>query len=148
MNSLLRSQTWLPVVLMLTVLCHFGLGQSEASEFVLCFGANGHVAVEKSGHDHSVHSGNTSQTINQADTHLVGNDSPCTDIPVDGDDHGSHTPLLSVSKVSVDLTLLLLIPLVFLFVCYAVVILRRPFSYKPLFTDSRLLGLRSTVLLI
>ena len=143
-----RSQTWLPFVLILTVLSHFGLGHSEASAYVLCFGADGHVAVEKAGHDHEVHPDKISRDTKGFGASLTDGGSPCTDIPVADDDHGTHVPLLVLSKISVDLGLL---PLVFFFILlipYARIIIRRPFISEPLFTDSRLLAHRSTVLLI
>jgi hypothetical protein len=54
MNSLHHSKTGLSLLLIFAVLGHFGLGHREASDFVLCFGADGHVAVECTGHDHRV----------------------------------------------------------------------------------------------
>jgi hypothetical protein len=137
-NMLRRSKTWLSFVLMLAVLGHFGLGHSDASAFVLCFGTDGHVAVERASHDHGADTG----------AYFTDMASPCEDIPVVDDDHGTHIPLTDLSKASVDLGLLPLVFLVFLLIPYARVITQRPFFPDPLFTDSRLLGLRSTVLLI
>jgi hypothetical protein len=147
-NTLRRSKTWLSFVLMLAVLGHFGLGHRDASAFVLCFGADGHVAVERSGHDHGVDTDKVYPTKAETGAYFTGMDSPCEDIPVVGDDHGAHIPLTDLSKASVDLGLLPLVFLVFLFILYAKVISRRPFFPDPLFTDSRLLSLRSIVLLI
>ncbi len=137
-HTLRRTKTWLFFVLILAVLGHFGLGHSDASAFVLCFGTDGHVAVERAGHNHGADTG----------AYFTDMDSSCTDISVVDDDHGAHIPLTDLSKASIDLGLLPLVLLVFLLIRYARVITRRPFSPAPLFTDSRLLGLRSTVLLI
>lgn len=147
-NMLRRSKTWLSFVLMLAVLGHFGLGHSDASTFVLCFGTDGHVAVERADHDHGTNADKVSQTKAVTGAYFADGDSPCTDIPVVGDDHGTHIPLSALSKASVDFGLLPLVFLVFLFIPYARVITRRSFSTDPLFTDSRLLSLRSIVLLI
>ncbi|WP_333873662.1 hypothetical protein [Methylobacter sp.] len=147
-NVLRRSKTWLSFVLMLAVLGHFGLGHSDASAFVLCFGTDGHVAVEHAGHNHGADTDKVYPTKTETDAYFTDMDSPCEDIPVVGDDHGAHIPLTDLSKASVDLGLLPLVFLVFLLIPYARVIARRPFFSDPLFTDSRLLGLRSTVLLI
>lgn len=149
-NTLRRSKTWLSFVLMLAVLGHFGLGHRDASAFVLCFGADGHVAVERIGQDHGANTAIVSEP--KAAAYFMASDSPCTspctDIPVGGDDHGTHIPLADLSKASIDLGILPLFFLVFLFIPYSQVITRRPFFSDPLFTDSRLLALRSTVLLI
>ncbi|MDO9049840.1 MAG: hypothetical protein Q7U66_19175 [Methylobacter sp.] len=147
-NTLRRSKTWLSFVLMLAVLGHFGLGHNDASAFVLCFGTDGHVAVERADHNHGINADNVSLTKTETGAYFSNGDLPCTDIPVVGDDHGAHVPLSALSKVSVDLGLLPLIFLVFLLIPYARVITRRPFFPYPLFIDSRLLSLRSTVLLI
>lgn len=148
MNALCNSKTWLPFVLMLTVLCHFNVGHSDASAYVLCFGADGHVAVEHTGHDHGVGTDKVYSTKAEASAYFTGTDSPCTDIPVVGDNHGAHVPLIDLSKTSIDFGLLPLFFLVFFLIPYARVIPRRHFFSDPLFTDSRLLSLRSTVLLI
>lgn len=151
-NTLRRSKIWLSFVLMLAVLGHFGLGHRDASAFVLCFGADGHVAVEHIGQDHGADADKAFLTKADTDAYFTTGDSPCTspctDIPVGGDDHGTHIPLTDLSKASIDLGILPLFFLVFLLIPYAQVVTRRPFFSDPLFTDSRLLGLRSTVLLI
>ena len=147
-NMLRRSKTWLSFVLMLAVLGHFGLGHSDASAFVLCFGTDGHVAVERAGHDHGADKDKVYPTKTETGAYFTDMASPCTDISVVGDDHGAHIPLTALSKASVDLGLLPLVFFVFLLIPYARVITRRPFFSDPLFTDSRLLALRSTVLLI
>ncbi len=148
MNIIHRSKIWLSFVLMLAVLGHFGLGHSDASAFVLCFGTDGHVAVERAGHDHGADTDKVYSTKAETGAYFTDMDSPCEDIPVIGDDHGAHIPLTDLSKASVDLGLLPLVFLVFLLIPYARVITRRPFISDPLFTDSRLLAHRSIVLLI
>ncbi|MCK9620785.1 MAG: hypothetical protein M0R47_09655 [Methylobacter sp.] len=147
-NMLRRSKTWLSFVLMLAVLGHFGLGHSDASAFVLCFGTDGHVAVERAGHDHGADTDKVYPTKAETGAYFTDMDSPCEDFPVVGDDHGAHIPLTDLSKASVDLGLLPLVFLVFLLIPYARVITRRSFFPDPLFTDSHLLAIRSTVLLI
>jgi len=148
MKNIHQPKIWFSFVLILAVLSHFGLGHSEASAYVLCFGADGHVAVENANHDHGTHPSSNFQTKDEIGADLTDGDLPCTDFPVVGDDHGAHVPLTDLSKASVDLGLLPLVFFVFLLIPYARVITRRPFFPDPLFIDSRLLSLRSTVLLI
>lgn len=151
MDTLRRSKTWLSFVLILTVLGHFGLSHGE-SAFVLCFGADGHVAVERVSQDHDANADKTTRHQDGTNASITDGGSPCTspctDIPLAGDDHGAHVPLLILSKVSLDLGLLPLFFLVFFLLPYARVSIRRSFFPDPPFTDSRLLSLRSTVLLI
>lgn len=54
MITLRCSKNWLSIVLILAILGHFGLGHRDASAFVLCFGVDGHVAVEHVGYDHDI----------------------------------------------------------------------------------------------
>lgn len=148
-HTLRRTKTWLSFVLILAVLGHFGLvGHSDASAFVLCFGTDGHVAVERAGHNHGADTDKIYPTKADTGAYFTAMDSPCTDISVVDDDHGAHIPLTDLSKTSIDLGLLPQVLLFFLLIPYARVITRRPFFPEPLFTDSRLLGLRSTVILI
>lgn len=144
MNTLRHSKTWLSFVLILTILVHFGLGHQDVSSFVLCFGADGHVAVEYIGQDHDAN-------VNKADnTYSTDDDSPCmspcADIPLDDDTH-TPLPLTDLSKIAFDIGSL---PLFFLILLlyYPCLITRQPPFPALLFTDSRLLALRSTVLLI
>jgi len=151
MNALRHSKTWLSVVLILAVLGHFGLGHRDVSAFVLCFGADGHVAVEKNGKDQSV-SLNAVTPFNDETNALTSDDSnpcssPCTDIPIDGDDH-IPLQLTDLLKIAIDTGLLPVFFLISLLVLYARAIIRQPAFFDPPFTDSRLLALRSTVLLI
>uniref|UniRef100_UPI00402B777C hypothetical protein n=1 Tax=Methylomonas sp. PHL2-19 TaxID=3438878 RepID=UPI00402B777C len=151
MVTLLRFKTWLSVVLILAVLGHFGLGHRDVSAFVLCFGADGHVAVEKTGKDQFA-SVNTVTRFNDETNALTSDDSdpcssPCTDIPIDGDDH-IPLQLTNLSKIAIDIGILPVFFLISLLVLYAKVVIRQPGFFAPPFTDSRLLALRSTVLLI
>jgi hypothetical protein len=52
-----RSKKWLSLWLLIAMIGHFAFGHREASAFVLCFGADGHVAVERAGHDHALETG-------------------------------------------------------------------------------------------
>lgn len=151
MVTLLRFKTWLSIVLILAVLGHFGLGHRDVSAFVLCFGADGHVAVEKTGKDQFA-SVNAVARFNDETNALTGDDgdpcsSPCTDIPIDGDDH-IPLQLTNLSKIAIDIGLLPVFFLISLLILYAKVVIRQPAFFDPPFIDSRLLALRSTVLLI
>lgn len=151
MNTLRRSKTWLSIVLILAVLGHFGLGHRDVSAFVLCFGTDGHVAVEKTVKDQFA-SVNAVTRFNDETNALTSDEgdpcsSPCTDIPIDGDDH-IPLQLTNLSKIAIDTGLLPVFFLISLLILYARVIIRQPAFFDPLFTDSRLLALRSTVLLI
>lgn len=151
MNALRHSKTWLSIVLILAVLGHFGLGHRDASAFVLCFGADGHVAVEKTGKDQFA-SVNAATRFNDETNALTSDDgdpcsSPCTDIPIDGDDH-IPLQLTDLLKLAIDTWLLPVFFLISLLALYAKVVIRQPAFFDPPFTDSRLLALRSTVLLI
>ncbi len=151
MLTLPRFKTWLSVVLIFAVLGHFGLGHRDVTAFVLCFGADGHVAVEKTGKDPFA-SVNAATRFND-ETNVLASDegdpcsSPCTDIPIDGDDH-IPLQLTKLSKIAIDMGLLPVFFLISLLVLYARVIIRQPALFNPPFTDSRLLALRSIVLQI
>lgn len=146
MNTLRHSKTWLSFVLILTVLVHFGLGHQDVSSFVLCFGADGHVAVEYIGQDHDA---SVNKAEGKTNAYSTNDDSPCmspcTDIPLDD----THPPLslTDLSKIAFDIGFLPLFFLILL-LCYPRLISRQPPFPDLLFTDSRLLALRSTVLLI
>jgi hypothetical protein len=80
------------------MLGHFGLMSGEASAFVLCFGADGHVAVERAGHDHGSEVGSEVQKVPLLPdvgtfATKVGR-TGCIDLPVASEDHGAHKPLL------------------------------------------------------
>jgi len=150
MNALRHSKNWLLFVLILTILIHFGFCHQDASPFVLCFGADGHIAVEHIGQDHDANVEKTAPLKNKANTYFADSNlpcaSPCTDIPLDGD---AHIPLPSTDllKIAFDIGFLPLFFLILL-VYYPRLITRQPPFPASLFTDSRLLALRSTVLLI
>jgi hypothetical protein len=95
-----RSKRYLGRLLIVAVLGHFGLGPGDASALVLCFGADGHVAVEPM---HSPHApadqapvvAHAIQTGAQAETACEG---PCTDFPVIAEDHGAHKPAVGSER--------------------------------------------------
>jgi hypothetical protein len=147
-----RSKIWLSFVLMITVLGHFGLGHRDISTFVLCFGADGHVALERIGANLEANVDKTTQPKSEANTYFTDGDlpcnSPCTDIPIGEDGDITYLSLTDLSKVLNDLGFLPLFSLVFLFVIYPIVVTQRRLFSDPLFTDPRLLALSSTVLRI
>jgi hypothetical protein len=95
-----RSKRYLGRLLIVAVLGHFGLGPGDASALVLCFGADGHVAVEPM---HSPHApadqapvvAHAIETGAQAETACEG---PCTDFPVIAEDHGAHKPAVGSER--------------------------------------------------
>ncbi|MBS3962906.1 MAG: hypothetical protein KGZ80_00180 [Methylomonas sp.] len=151
MNALRHSKNWLSIVLILAILGHFGLGHRDASAFVLCFGEDGHVAVEHVGYDHGIGPDKNDHFSDAAGVHFTGGDTPCnapcTDISLDGDDH-IPLSLTDFVKIALDSGLL---PIFFLFSLLALhgrSFIRQPVFFDPPFTDPRLLALRSIVLLI
>jgi hypothetical protein len=142
-----RSKRYLGRLLIVAVLGHFGLGPRDASALVLCFGADGHVAVEPM---HSPHApadqapvaAHAIETGAQAGTACEG---PCTDFPVIAEDHGAHKPAVGSERSS-------------LYAAPALVVRLIPFDeivHKVAFSpahsiviDSRLPARRSVVLLI
>ncbi|MGH8585371.1 MAG: hypothetical protein ACREWE_04045 [Gammaproteobacteria bacterium] len=102
-----RSKRYLNRLLIVAVLGHFGLGPGEASAFVLCFGADGHVAVEQAGHDHRVDAAQARERgSSEPGAYISGNgETPCADIPVVSDDHGAHKSLCGPHQPSLDLPL-------------------------------------------
>ncbi|MBS3953139.1 MAG: hypothetical protein KGZ88_09345 [Methylomicrobium sp.] len=152
MYTLRTYKEWISYVLIFAVLSHFGGGHTDPSVFVLCFGSDGHVAVERISQDHDANANKALQHKDRANAYFTDGDSPCTspctDVPLGDDDHASHVPLTDLSKTSLDVGILPLFFIAFLLVPYARVITRRRFSSDPPITDSRLLALRSIVLLI
>jgi hypothetical protein len=151
MNRLRRSKTWLSLWLIVAVLGHFGLGQHDASAFVLCFGADGHVAVEPAGHDHRSQASHGLEygPITEKGVYVLKTgESPCTDIPVASEDHGSHKPLIESKDPSPDLNVLALAALVIAFIPFDELAAAPVFFSDPPIIDSRLPALRSVVLLI
>jgi hypothetical protein len=150
MNALRHSKNWLSIVLILAILGHFGLGHRDASAFVLCFGVDGHVAVEHIGHDHGIVRTKTTisamQPVSISPAAIPCN-APCTDISLDGDDH-IPLSLTDIVKIAIDSGVL---PIFFLFSLLSLhgrPFIRQPAFFDPPFTDPRLLALRSIVLLI
>ena len=151
MNCLRRSKTWLSLWLIVAVLGHFGLGHHDASAFVLCFGADGHVAVEPAGHDHrsqASHGPEHGPITEKGVYVLKTGESPCTDIPVASEDHGSHKPLIESKDPSPDPNVLALAALVIAFIPFDELAAAPVFFPDPSIVDSRLPALRSVVLLI
>lgn len=147
MATLRRSRIWLSFVLMLSMLCHFGFEHRDASAFVLCFGADGHVAVEPAGHVHGTEANQRAPAEAETGAHSADGDLPCWDIPVVDDHHGAHVPLAGASKPSLDPGLLSLVCFVVLLIPYTRAVLRRPRFRDPPKSDARLLALRTVVLL-
>ena len=134
--------------LVLAILGHFTLGLLEHSAYVLCFGADGHVAVERAGHDHSAENPRAVPQAISVQTTLQNADHPCVDIPVASDDHGSHAPFSGFWKDFSDVEWVALAVLCFIllpFIRTAGAVIR---AHSPPFFDSRLLLRRSVVLLI
>ncbi|MGX2041470.1 hypothetical protein ACWJKU_15260 [Methylocaldum sp. MU1018] len=133
--------------LILAVLGHFAPGAPEPSAYVLCFGADGHVAVERAEHDHGHPD---SPDLKQAahDPAQISDNRSCVDIPLVGDEHGSHTPFPGVGKSFGEPAWAALAALCFVllpFVRAAVAVFR---AHSPPVADSRILLRRSVVLLI
>lgn len=151
MITLRRSKNWLSFVLILAILGHFGLGHRDASAFVLCFGVDGHVAVERVAQEQLANVNKTIQSNDETNVYTANGDnpcpSPCTDIPIDGD---NHTQLLvtDLLKLTIDIGLLPIFFLFSLLAFHARSFIRQPVLFNPPFTDPRLLALRSIVLLI
>jgi hypothetical protein len=151
MITLRRSKSWLSIVLILAILGHFGLGHRDASAFVLCFGVDGHVAVEHVGHDHAIGLDKNPHFSDAADVHFADSDSPCNspcaDISLDGDNH-IPLSLTDFVKIALDSGLLPIFFLFSLLAFHARSFVRQPAFFDLPFTDPRLLALRSIVLLI
>ncbi|WP_446809747.1 hypothetical protein ACH50O_21230 [Methylomonas sp. 2BW1-5-20] len=128
----------LSLALILTVLCQYGLGQSVLARYVWCFGIDGHVAMELSGHHHNAYEASqpSSKTSDCTDIAVPDNDPICNTGPSNDLFKIPQPALLWIAG------LFLLIP-------------PRPsqvgrLSGRPLnrFIDSGQLALRCTVLLI
>lgn len=144
-----RSKRWLSLWLIVAVLGHFGLGHRDASAFVLCLGAHGHVAVEPAGHDHGPQARDSLEQapLTGKDAHVLKT-GPCTDIPVISEDHGSHKPLIESKNPSPDTDVLPLRAFVIALIPFDELAAARIFFPDPSIIDSRLPTLRSVVLLI
>jgi hypothetical protein len=135
------------LVLIFTVLCHFGLGETIFSGYVWCFGTNGHFAMEPAGHHHDAKTAPIALN-KQAATYQSGSKrSDCVDVSVsDGDQACSPKPIKDLFKLPV-FPLGLAFCLFFINLSQVVSTNRIPFlRYRP-FIDSGQLALRTTVLL-
>ncbi|QBQ55140.1 hypothetical protein [Nitrosococcus wardiae] len=143
-----RLKGWLSLWLIVAVLGHFGLSYHEASAFVLCFGTDGHVAVEPADHEHALpHSNESSPPEAGAHTHgLKLEERPCLDLPVVSGNHGDHKLLTGPQKPLLDEGLVVAI-LVIAIIFFPKAIATPVFSPDPSIVDSRLIALRSVVLL-
>lgn len=131
-------------MLLIVLFSHFGLLNGSTSTFVLCFGAhNSHVAVEHVSHKHTESELNaTLDSVNAVAT-VTSTDSACHDIALLSDEL-----LLDLSKLSFDVGP---VPAIFVFLVLLAIshrIVRLSLAFDLRFTDSRLLSLRSTILLI
>ena len=143
MHILKRYKSSICYVLFITLISQFVLNMSVAN-YVLCFGADGHVAVEHISQSSHLKSQKATDINDQL---LLKNCSlPCVDIPLDGDDQNTQLIWPDFSKVHVDLGLPSVIWLFFLYWGFLQT-LGRFFDYLRLsFIDSRLLAIRSIVL--
>ena len=145
-------KTWLCPVLMVAVLGHFGLGHRDLSTFVLCFGADGHVALERIGLNSTANPDKTVQPTIKADANIAASDSPCnspcTDIPIGEDGHITYLSLSDLSKATSDFGFIALFSLIFLCLFHDCVVIQRRVFSDPAFTDPRLLALSSIILRI
>lgn len=142
-----RHNIRLSLVLIFTVLCHFGLGETIFSGYVWCFGINGHFAMEPAVHHHDAQTASVSLN-KQATTYQSGSKhSDCIDVSVtDGDHACSPKPMKDLFKLPID-TVVLALCLFLLYIPVGVSANRFPFlRYRP-FIDSGQLALRTTVLL-
>jgi hypothetical protein len=154
-NRLRRSKKWLSLWLLIAMIGHFAFGLREASAFVLCFGADGHVAVERAGHDHALETGKSGQggtgrTLAQAsaDAQLQSTGSPCLDIPVVDEDHGDHKPFGPSQDRLADVGLVALVAFVIALISIDPLPAKLRAVSDPPALDSRLTALRTVVLLI
>jgi hypothetical protein len=146
-----RSKRYLGRLLIVAVLGHFGLGHRDASASVLCFGADGHVAVEPAAHDHRSQAPDSLEEapLTEKGTYaLKTGESACTDIPVISEDHGSHKPLIEWKNPSPDTGVLAFAALVIALIPFDELAAASVFFLDPPIIDSRLPARRSVVLLI
>ncbi|WP_157203388.1 MULTISPECIES: hypothetical protein [Methylomicrobium] len=110
--------------MLVALICQLFFGYGALSPFVLCFGQNGHVAVERAGHDHtreslipsgapreahqavvSAHAGSSSLQQKPPVFNLQGPDQvkPCLDLPVGEKDQGGHYTLEPILQHLIDI---------------------------------------------
>lgn len=155
LNRLRHSKKWLSLWLLIAMIGHFAFGLREASAFVLCFGADGHVAVERAGHDHALGKGKSDQggasrTLTQAgtDAQLQSTGGPCLDIPVIDEDHGGHKSFGPPQDRLGDVGLVALAAFVIALISIDPLPAKLRAVSAPPAVDSRLTALRTVVLLI
>ncbi len=137
--------------LIIALFGHFGLGPGEGSAWVLCFGADGHVAVEPRGHDHRLQPVRAAGGVSirdDASPVLNSGENPCIDIPVVSEDHGAHKPAIESRQPSLDAKLVALLPFVFASIPFGEPAAGAVFFPDPPIVDFRLSALRTVVLLI
>ncbi|MGH8564039.1 MAG: hypothetical protein ACREXW_08075 [Gammaproteobacteria bacterium] len=145
-----RTRRHLGLLLTFVVFAHFGLGYRDVPALVLCFGSDGHVAVEPM---HSPHApaeqaavaAHAMDTGAQAETASEG---PCTDFPVIGEDHGAHKPAVGSERSSPNARLSVAPALVVSLIRFDEMVDKVALSPAHSLVDSRLSGRRSVVLLI
>jgi hypothetical protein len=147
-----RSKRYLGRLLIVAVLGHFGLGHRDASALVLCFGADGHVAVEPMHSPHApadhaaVAAAHAMETSARAETPC---EAPCTDFPVIAEDHGAHKPAVGSERSSPDARSYAARALVVTLIPFGEIVHKVALSpAHSLAIDSRLPARRSVVLLI
>lgn len=97
-----RTRRHLGLLLTFVVFAHFGVGHRDVPAWVLCFGADGHVAVEPMHSPHApVDQAAVAGYIAEpgAPAATVGEGS-CVDIPVIAEDHGAHKPCIESERSS------------------------------------------------
>ncbi|MGH6636766.1 MAG: hypothetical protein ACRED0_11780 [Gammaproteobacteria bacterium] len=145
-----RPKRWLSLWLIVAMLGHFGLAVGEAPAFVLCFGADGHVAVERTGHDHRSEAGPELQKapLSEVAASTTKARAPCIDIPVVSEDHGAHKPLIDSKGHSPDCKVLVPAALIIALIPCEETAGQAIFFPDPPVVDPRLPTLRSVILLI
>lgn len=150
MNRRRCRKRWLSLWLVAAVLGHFGLHAREASAFVLCFGSDGHVAVERPGHDHRSEPGRASKGApSEAGVYaLQSGATPCVDVPVVSEDHGAHKPLNGSRAATLDLAPSALAAVLIALIPIGELVIAPLFFPDPPSVDPGRSALRSVILLI
>ena len=147
MYFLKRYKACICYVLLAMLMSHLTLNMG-AAKYVLCFGADGHIAVEHAQQDKAVRFNKRDFSPYQTIAKSVDCDLPCIDIPLDGEeDQNTFIPSIDFSKVSIAFWSSSLFLFLLLACCQVVTDCRLYFYYLG-FIDSRLLAIRSTILLI
>jgi hypothetical protein len=138
----------LTLLLIVTVLCHFGLNASLYTGIVWCFGADGHIAMEAAGHHHE--SGSLPadfQAVNNPQLAAADN-LPCTDIAPPNADQVCAEFGKDLSKLTWPALGLAILAVCWLLPTLARQVFRFAFPSHARFIDPNRLALRSIVLLI